>query len=198
MFPWRRKRATQYVQIVSEVLLQRTQADRVAAMLPDFIEEFPNWSTLSTATKADLRTHLKPLGLWRRRTISLLALADVASATNRFPEDRSKLEQLPAVGQYVASAILIFVHGKSEPLLDSNMARVIERYFGARELADIRFDPYLQKLSRRIVNVKQAAPLNWAILDLAALVCMPRKPRCEACPLAKGCKYRARNRLPSS
>lgn len=101
---------------------------------------------------------------------------------------------MPAVGQYVASAVLLFCYRKPEPLIDTNMSRVVERYFGSRVLADIRHDPYLQKLSREIVCSDSPASVNWAILDLGALVCIPRSPRCYRCPLRRGCKEYTRRR----
>ena len=95
---------------------------------------------------------------------------------------------MPAVGQYVASAVLLFCHERPEPLIDSNMARVLERYFGSRKLADIRYDPYLQRLARDVVGSDHPTLINWAILDFAALVCTPRNPRCQKCPLNRGCQ----------
>ncbi len=98
------------------------------------------------------------------------------------------VQWLPGIGQYIASAVLLMLHDKAEPLLDSNMSRVLERYFGPRHLADIRYDPYLQELSRRVVKGHQSLALNWAILDLAALICLTLRPRCELCPLSRECK----------
>ncbi len=69
------------------------------------------------------------------------------------------------------------------------MARILERYFGPRQMADIRYDPYLQDLARQVVGkAKDPRLVNWAILDLGALVCTARNPRCNACPLKKGCR----------
>lgn len=113
---------------------------------------------------------------------------EMASRRGRFPRQRNILEGIPAVGQYVANAILLFSHGRAEPLIDTNMARVIERYFGPRNLADIRFDPYLQDVARRLVSDSDPAKVNWAVLDFAALVCLPRVPRCDVCPVKMGCK----------
>src|SRR5206468_11409463 len=128
--------------------------------------------------------------LWRRRAASIAKLSRaVVSRKGRFPATREELETMPAVGQYVASAVLLFCHGKAEPLIDTNMARVLERYFGPRKLADIRYDPYLQRLALAVVQHTNPTRLNWAFLDLAALVCTIRKPRCNACPLRSECCY---------
>jgi A/G-specific adenine glycosylase len=98
------------------------------------------------------------------------------------------------VGQYVANAVLLFAHGRREPLLDVNVARVLERHFGPRRLADIRYDPYLQALARMVVSSKHPAKVNWALLDLAALICRIRAPLCQECPLSATCRDYARRR----
>lgn len=116
---------------------------------------------------------------------------EMAVLRGRFPQDREEIEKLPGVGQYVANAALLFCHGQPEPLLDVNMARVLERVYGPRRLADIRYDPYLQSLARRVVRSKRAREINWALLDLAALVCVIGTPKCGLCPVATLCSYYA-------
>jgi A/G-specific adenine glycosylase len=189
-FPWRNASANTFQRIVSEVLLQRTRAETVAAFFPSFIKKYPSWQKLAMAREDELGAVLKPLGLWKRRSVSLLRLAkEMADRHGRFPRCREKIEHLPNVGQYIANAILLFCYKHPEPLLDANMARVLERHFGPRKLADIRYDPYLQDLCKRVVNCKASKELNWAILDLAATVCQIVNPTCEICPLKNQCKY---------
>jgi A/G-specific adenine glycosylase len=69
------------------------------------------------------------------------------------------------------------------------MARVLERYFGPRTLVDIRYDPYLQDLSREVVTVDDPVSMNWAVLDHAAIICKPKVPRCSSYPLAEKCNF---------
>lgn len=83
----------------------------------------------------------------------------------------------------------------AEPLLDAGMASVIERHFGPRALADIRDDPYLQRLSRRLIRSRRPIEVNWALLDLAALVCKSAKPHCDRCPVGVSLRYAAQRRL---
>jgi A/G-specific adenine glycosylase len=188
-FPWRSPDASTYHRVISEVLLQRTRAEVVSNMFGSFIQLYPSWRSLSAAKQRDLQATLRPLGLWRRRAISMSAFAkEMANRRGRFPKTRQSLEQIPAVGQYVANAILLFSHGRAEPLIDANMARVIERYFGPRKLADIRFDPYLQDIARQLVRGPNPAKVNWAVLDFAALVCLPGVPRCDICFVKEGCR----------
>ena len=153
---------------------------------PEFVSNYPSWEKLSKAKRNDLR-RLVPLGLWRRRADILVALAkEMVRCRGRFSNTAEKLGLLPGVGQYIANAILLFAHRQRVPLLDVNMARVLERNFGPRKLVDIRYDPYLQSLASRVVANASPRNLNWAILDLAALVCTPRNPKCPQCPLLPG------------
>lgn len=189
-FPWRASNASSYVSVISEVLLQRTRAETVANFFPSFVHRFPGWAPLAAASSGELRAFLKPIGLWRRRATSLRLLAsELQARQGRFPLSRAEIESLPGIGQYIASAIMLFCHGDRQPLLDANMARVLERCFGARKLADIRYDPWLQALSKRIVAHQQAKQINWAILDLAAKICTIKQPQCTICPVRSCCRY---------
>lgn len=189
-FFWRNKDATTYQQVVSEVLLQRTTATAVARFLPAFLDRYPSWEAIAGSDEEELGDTLRPLGLWRRRATSLLQLAQVmVKLKDGLPTTREKVELLPGIGQYIASAILIIHHGHPEPLLDTNMARLLERYFGPRKLVDIRYDPYLQALARMVVAQGEPKETNWAILDHAALVCRLRNPICPSCALRSECRF---------
>ena len=190
MLPWRRPRQTVYRMIVSEVLLQRTRAEAVGELYSTFFGLYPSWASLARARRSDLVSILRPLGLWRRRVDVLIKLAkSIRKRNGRLPSSRREIEDLPGIGQYIANAIELIGFGTPRPLLDVNMARVLERYFGPRVLADIRYDPYLLDLAQRIVESDKSLSLNWAVLDLGAMVCTSRSPKCPNCPLHRGCKY---------
>jgi A/G-specific adenine glycosylase len=192
-FPWRNKSISNYQKIIVEVLLQRTRAETVAAFFPAFIQAYPNWIALAKATESDLQQFLKPIGLWKRRALALITFSQaMAKRGGRFPRNREEIESLPSVGQYIANAILMFCHGEPQPLLDAGMARVLERVFGERKLADIRYDPYLQQLAGAVVTSDNAINMNWAILDLASMICRPCSPKCPKCPLNEVCRYAKR------
>jgi A/G-specific adenine glycosylase len=189
-FPWRASHATPYHQVAVEVLLQRTTATAVAGFYDRFFSRYRSWHELAAASTEELGELLKPLGLWRRRAASLLGLAQYAASTNgRFPLDPAEHAAIPAVGQYVSNAVMIFVHGEAAPLLDVNMARVIERYVRPRRLADIRHDPWLQEAAGWFAGCTDSRRANWAILDFAATVCKARRPECETCPVSTRCAY---------
>jgi A/G-specific adenine glycosylase len=194
-FPWRRTRASRFQQVVSELLLQRTRAETVAAFWPTFLSRFPSWRRLAAASVEKIEALLKPIGLSAQRAPRLKALATaIAARSGRFPSARDEIEALPGVGQYVANAVLLFCFDKTHALVDVNMARILERFFGPRKLADIRYDPYLQQLAQAVVSGKHPRNLNWAVLDLAASVCTVRSPLCAYCPLSPKCKHRQRTK----
>lgn len=189
-FPWRRPKASKFQLIIAEILLQRTRAETVGIFWPTFTARFPSWAAIGAAGVSELEKALAPIGLSKQRAPRLHALAVIMSKRNgRFSKDRESVESLPGVGQYIANAILLFCHGKPHPLIDVNMARVLERVFGTRKLADIRYDPYLQALATEIVQTRRGKELNWAVLDFAALVCTSRNPHCFTCPIARICRF---------
>jgi A/G-specific adenine glycosylase len=176
--------------VIAEVLLQRTRAEVVQKFFPRFLAKYPSWKALARAREGNLREFLAPIGLWRRRADTLRRLARAIRVLGgRMPRDRAEIEALPGVGQYIANAIELLCYGRPRPLLDVNMARVLERFFGPRKLADIRFDPYLQRLAHAVLDREDPKGINWAILDLAALVCREKKPLHAECPLRARCKF---------
>ena len=187
-FPWRAEDASIYERICVEILLQRTRAETVAKIYRSFFRTFPSWHALATASTEELEDLLRPIGLWRRRAVSIKSIAIYADDHNGiFPSDRAQLSRVPAVGQYVSNAIELFQHGKARPLVDVNMARMIERYLRPRRLADIRYDPWLQAAAQWLVECDDPVRVNWAALDFAAKICKSRKPDCDACEWRERC-----------
>jgi A/G-specific adenine glycosylase len=190
-FPWRSKDRTPYEILIAEILLRRTKAETVARIYPIFLSRFPNFNSLAGARIGDLQRALKPLGLWRQKTPILLTIARAVKTNGgNLPTTRQGLEGLFHVGDYIASVILTTFHNQPEPFVDVNMARVVDRFFGPRKLVDIRYDPYLRAVAKRLVDVRVDSLLvNWAVLDFAALVCKAGRPRCEICPMKLHCVY---------
>lgn len=188
-FPWRRATSS-YERIVAELLLQRTQAATVSRFYATFLRTYPSWEHLSSAKESDLQHLLKPVGLWRQRARMFVQLSRaLAELDYKLPCTREDLEQLPGISQYMASAILLLCYGQKEPLLDVNMARILERVYGPRKLADIRYDPFLQEIAHSTVEVADPIKVNWAVMDLAATTCLRNIPRCSECPLANMCRH---------
>ena len=188
-FPWRRAESC-YERIVAELMLQRTQAVTVSKFYGSFLQRYPSWESLACETEQDLGDLLKPIGLWRRRARTLIHLSrTLVELDCQFPSTRVELEKLPGISQYMASAVLLLCHGRREPLLDVNMARILERVYGPREMADIRYDPLLQQYARSLIQVDDPISVNWAVMDLAATVCLRGVPRCSECPIATLCQF---------
>jgi len=189
-FFWRNKSASNYELIISEVFLQRTKAETVSNFLPVFFKKYSSWKQLGDSNEKELKEIIKPLGLYNQRGKRLFKLAQEIKIRNgRFPSERNQVEDLPMMGQYITNAFELYILKKKAPLLDVNMARLLERFFGKRKMVDIRHDPYLQTLPYRVVNVEKSKELNWAILDFAALICKSKNPLCNTCTLSIRCQY---------
>ena len=189
-FPWRAGSASVYERICVEVLLQRTRAETVARVYSSFFSRYPDWARLAAAPISEIEDIMRPIGLWRRRSRAVSALAQYANEHGGvFPENEKELSLLPAVGQYVGNAILLFQYGKPRPLVDVNMARFLERYLRRRRLADIRHDPWLQEACHWLVDCEEPVRVNWAVLDHAAMTCKAPDPFCPSCRLRTRCNF---------
>jgi A/G-specific adenine glycosylase len=189
-FPWR-DWGDPYRLVVVEVLLQRTRAETVAAFVEPFFGLYPGWPELARAERPILEGLLQPLGLHRRRADVLLRLAVTMT------EDPVLGEHLPGFGQYVDRAVRVALRGEPVAMVDSNFVRVLKRMFGGPWRSDYRFDKRLQVLAQAFVaGASDPRAVNWAVLDLGATVCTPRRTYCQMCPLASFCEFAAsRGRL---
>lgn len=180
--PWRRTEDL-YVILISEVLLRRSRSTTVAKVLEDFLARWPDTATLAAADPASVAEVIRPLGL-TSRSVQLVALADRLHSAEALPRTAAELRELPGVGRYVAAATL------GLPTVDGTSARVYRRFYG---LIDHRPDKTVddELWSHVIVNAPEDASrsrkLNWAVLDLAAQVCLPSRPTCSTCPLRARC-----------
>lgn len=192
-FPWRNKSISNYQKVVVEVLLQRTKAETIAKFFPKFIQQYPSWKSIAYDSIENLEKALQPIGLQKQRASRLHKLAtEMTLRGGRVPYNYDELEKIPMIGQYIANAAMSVVHDQPYPLLDVNMARVLERYFGPRKMADIRYDPYLQELAHQLVATKESKIVNWAMLDFAALKCQSQNPKCTTCILSQTCMFVAK------
>jgi A/G-specific adenine glycosylase len=165
--PWRRTRDP-YAILVSEVMLQQTQVDRVSPRYLAWLERWPTVEALAAAPAAEVIREWQGLG-YNRRALNLHRAAGQIAAKG-WPDD---LTELPGVGRYTADAVARFAFGDDVLPVDTNVARVRERTGEA-------FD----------------ARCAQALMDLGATVCLARVPRCGVCPLAAGCPSRGRRYEP--
>ena len=186
--PWRRTRAP-YRVLVSEIMLQQTQVDRVIPKYRQFLRRFPSLRALAAAPVEDVRQLWYPLG-YNVRPLRLHAIAceTVARYGGRLPDDADRLRALPGIGRYTAGAVLSFAYGRDVAVLDTNVRRVLTRVFlGPRRTARLRGDPRLWALAERLVPDGRGYDFNQALMDFGATWCTPRRPRCSGCPMQAFC-----------
>ncbi len=205
--PWRKTRDP-YRVLVSEFMLQQTQVSRVAEYYPRFLERFPDLETLARARPRAVREAWDGLGYYARaRNLHALAkrVAGRGDAGNgvtgkgvagdgvpTLPDDPAELMKLPGIGPYTAGAVASFAYEKPVPAVDTNVARVITRVFlgNSRQRLSGNRQRIIWSLAASLVpkNGKQAWKFNQAIMELGALICVARKPRCPECPVRMTCK----------
>jgi A/G-specific adenine glycosylase len=188
-FPWRHK-ITPYRIMIAEFMLQRTRAEQVEPVYKQFIKRYPSVVSLSKAKTKDIAQYTKHLGIhWRAKHFIAAAKFIVKDYKRRIPSSREKLLAIPGVGEYVAGAILTVAFQQPEWVIDSNIARFLNRYHGLGLQGEIRRKKEIIDLSRHLFNYKNNRKLLFGLLDFTAQVCLPRKPACSGCFLRKKCKY---------
>ena len=186
--PWRRTREP-YRILVSEIMLQQTQVERVLPKYRQFLRRFPTLRSLAVADVGEVRRLWYPLG-YNIRPIRLHTIAREALARygGRLPRDAEALRQLPGVGRYTAGAMLAFAYGQDTPILDTNVRRVLTRVFaGTRPRRRLPPDRALWELAGTLVPRGRGYDFNQALMDFGATWCTPRRPRCGRCPLRRVC-----------
>ena len=183
-FPWRHT-SDPYAVLVSEVMLQQTQAARIAERFPRFMARFPTARALADASEADVLAAWSGLGYNRRA----LALRQAAAAVARdgWRRDPADLERLPGIGPYTARAVASLAFGEPVGVVDTNVRRWLVRRFGLPPTARHR---ELQSLADALAaagDPVDAAPWTHATMEFGAGICTSRAPRCQICPIAAGC-----------
>ncbi len=178
-----------YSILVSEVMLQQTQAERVADRLVEFLEQFPTLQSLASASRGTLLRAWSGLG-YNRRALNLqrAAQAVLEQHGGRFPADIELLRELPGVGEYTAAAIACFAFGADVPVVDVNVERVLSRVFFRCPTERHRAPGNLvRRVAGRLVPPGDAYRWHGALMDLGATVCTARRPSCDDCPLVGVC-----------
>ncbi len=185
--PWRRSRDPWAV-LVSEVMLQQTQAGRVVAPFLAFMERFPTVPSCARADAGDVLVAWAGLG-YNRRAVALHRAA--RTVVERFggavPDDLEHLGSLPGLGPYTARAVLAFAFERHVAVVDVNVSRVLARAVAGRPLATRA----AQDLADSLVPRGRSWEWNQAIMELGASLCTARAPRCDSCPLRSRCRWAA-------
>jgi len=189
-YPWRENTKPYFV-LIAEIMLQRTKADQVLPVYKSFIKKFPDPVALARAPPEEIDGVFSRLGLrWRAEKVRSLASVLVSDYGGQIPDVREKLLSLPGVGEYAADAVLCFAYSRDVAVIDANVCRVIGRLLGLKAQGEARRDPKFRNAAQQLIPRGKAKEFNWALIDLAAMICTPRKPKCEICPLSCVCLYK--------
>ncbi|MEB3329070.1 MAG: A/G-specific adenine glycosylase [Candidatus Sericytochromatia bacterium] len=188
--PWRRG-PDPYATWVSEIMLQQTQVRTVIPYFERWMARFPDIATLATASPDEVLRAWEGLGYYSRaRHLQAAAQLLVAHHGGAMPDTWEAVRRLPGVGDYTAGAILSIAFGQPVAAVDGNVLRVMSRLLLLRE--DVTRPATKRAIGRHVEAMLATCPrpgdLNQAFMDLGATVCTPTSPRCEACPLATGCR----------
>ena len=180
--PWR-TRPTPYRTAVAEFMCQQT---RIATVIPYYrrwMGSFPSWVRLARASSSRVLRMWEGLGYYRRaRFLHALAKAVIRLPEKDLPSTPEALRRLPGIGDYTAGAIASIAFGKAAPAFDGNVARVLGRLAARRGRT-----PDLRAIAARIVPRQKPGLHNQALMELGALICLPKIPRCSLCPLQRAC-----------
>lgn len=186
-FPWR-KESDPYKVLVTELMLQRTKAEQVLRVYEIFFKRFPKPEALAKSPVSEIERVIKPLGLaYRAKRLKMLANGILKEGG--ISEDSKKLTKIYGVGDYVASAVLCFAYGRNVAVVDANVARIAKRIFSLDFGSDAHKHDELWKFMQELLPEGRAKELNWSILDFGSLICTPKNPKCNVCPLNSMCDY---------
>ena len=186
--PWRNTRDPYHI-LVSEVMLQQTQVDRVLPKYHQWLERYPTLAALADAPEEDVTHTWRPLGYnVRPRRLQAIARESVARYGGELPSDEETLRSFKGIGAYTAGAVLSFAFGRRAAILDTNVARVLFRVFvGRGNLKSHASRRRLWELSRTLLPHRHVFDFNQALMDFGATLCTARKPKCLLCPMRQGC-----------
>lgn len=187
--PWRSSSPTPYCVWVSEIMLQQTQVDTVIPYYTRFLKTYPTLSALASAPLESVLKQWEGLGYYSRaRSLHRAAQKVVSQMDGQIPATAAALQELPGIGRYTAGAIASIAFGERVPVLDGNVIRVFSRLLDLPD--DVRQPATLQKLwnyAEDFMPESRPGDYNQALMELGRMVCKPRQPRCDACPLREYC-----------
>lgn len=188
-FPWRHT-SDPYTVMIAEFMLQRTKAEQVVPVYKKFIKKYPDINSLSQASLSEIREILYSLGLhWRAVHFLESARYIINHFKGKFPTKREELLKIPGVGDYIAGAILVVAYKKREYVVDSNIARFLNRFFGLQLSGEIRRNSIIKELAKNLFCHQDPEKILFSVLDFTAAICIPQKPQCKICFLKDKCKY---------
>jgi A/G-specific adenine glycosylase len=189
--PWREGHSA-YETWISEIMLQQTQVKTMLPYYARWMRRFPDVLSIAETSEDELLKYWEGLGYYARaRNICKTAQILMREFAGRFPEDHGEILALPGIGAYTAGAIMSLAYNRPFPAVDGNTERVFARLFNLQTpVKDKANQTFIWKMAREIIPEGQSRSFNQALMELGALVCLPQKPRCFQCPLARLCDSR--------
>lgn len=191
--PWRKTRDP-YAILVSEILSHQTQISRVVPVYEAVLARYPTVQAMAAAPVEAVKAITDPLGYKiRGQWLHGAALRVADRFSGVMPQTLPELQQIPGIGRYTAGAVMSFAHQHDAPILDTNVARLLRRYFGVAATPRARTSE-LWSLAAAVIPKGKGYRINQALMDLGAIVCRAKAPRCDACPLRRSCDFSRRAR----
>ena len=186
--PWR-KTKDPYSILVSEVMLQQTQVERVKEYYKRWLEIFPDLASLAQADEEIIFKQWEGLGYYARAKNLHRAAKCLHETGREVPNNREELLTLPGIGPYTAAAVLSIAFNEDEPLVDANVERLFSRYFNvAHSVKSQEAQQIFWQKAHELLPPGEAGDFNQALMELGALVCLKNNPLCTSCPVNTGCK----------
>jgi len=186
--PWRKTYSPYHVWI-SEIMLQQTQMDRVIDYFSRWMKQFPDIASISRSKEGKILKLWEGLGYYSRAR-NIIRTADILNRQHNgeLPQDFKLLLQLPGIGKYTAGAIMSIAFNKEHAIVDANIERVFARLFNLdKPVKDNKIHSFIWEKAEELLPSGRAREFNQALMELGALVCIPKNPRCKICPVGNFC-----------
>ena len=193
--PWR-ETTDPYKIWLSEIILQQTRVDQGMSYYHKFVDHYPTANDLASAPEDDVLRDWQGLGYYSRaRNLHASAKVIRDSYNGQFPKTYDEILELKGVGAYTAAAISSFAYGFVKPVVDGNVMRVLSRVFGVTDPIDSKEGiSRINEIALELIEIKDPATYNQAIMEFGAIQCTPKKPNCPICPFKAEC-YALKNDL---
>jgi len=186
-FPWRNTKDP-YKIMIAEFMLHRTKPEQVVPVYREFIKKYPDVHSLAEADPENIKNVTRHLGLhWRSKHFLESAKFIVNRCNGQFPDKCDELREIPGVGEYIAGAIMVVVFRKPVSVVDSNIARFINRFWDLRLSGEIRRKKEIVRIAEKLFDCDNPGKFLFAMVDFTTFICKPRNPECKNCSLKGIC-----------
>lgn len=195
-FPWR-ENPTPYRVWISEIMLQQTRAAAVIPYFNKWMEKFPDVFALAKATEEEVIKTWEGLGYYSRaRNIHKAAKLFVERYDGSLPADKEKLLEIKGLGEYTVGAILNFAFNQRVPAVDGNVLRVLSRQFlFTEDITKVSSQKKIREMTESILPKRKPWEISEALIELGAVICKPKNPECEKCPISLSCLAKKKNKV---